>query len=315
VEKPSDDLTLATQVSDALIVACPVAAADDEDARHMCAARLSEDKFLGSVMREPFMWGGLKAGASFHPEESSLTKFNVFVWRRMYLSLMMFTGQRRIEQTADGLTVVHLANQFRNGLQMGSYPYPFWHAKKKWDSYEMATEVLLIFQGGQWVAAMRGTDQDPARPHVAHTWSGQWQWETGGQAQPYVSLYSYLFSSANPHTQRLDTAYRALSESMRNQSCFMCHSPDNYAQSTKLEFFNYPNQALYARTDIVADLEKNAMPPSANTLGFPGGIADKDDRAEMLALAREFKAAGDEALAYEGELKPAPGNTTSPGVP
>src|SRR4051812_38780684 len=216
VEKTSDDFTLATQVSDALIASCPIAAADNEDARHMCAARLTDDKFLASVMREPFLWGGQKAGTSFHPEESPMNRFNVLVWRRMYLSLMMFTGDRSIEQTSDGLTVVHLGYQFRNGLEMGSYPYPFWHSKKKWDSYELAKEIVLIFQGGQWVGAMRAPDQDTSRPHVAHTWSGQWQWETGGQAQPYVTLYSYLFSTANPHVTRLDTAYRALSENMRN---------------------------------------------------------------------------------------------------
>jgi hypothetical protein len=233
----------------------------------------------------------------------------------MYLSLIMFTGERRIEQTADGLTVVHLTSQFRNGLQIGSYPYPFWHSKKKWDSYELSQEILLIFQDGQWVGAMRSPDQDMTRPHVAHTWSGQWQWETGAQTQPYVSLYSYLFSNKNPHVERVDAAYRALSEGMRNQACFMCHSPDNYAQSQKLEFFNYPNQALYARNDIVTDLEKNAMPPVANTLGLQGGIKDTNDRQELLTLAREFKAAGDLALAYEGELKPAPGATGSPAIP
>jgi hypothetical protein len=315
MEMMSNDATLATQISDALMSECPLAAANDEDARHLCAARLSDDKFLASVMREPFLWGGQKAGASFHPEESPMNRFNVFVWRRMYLSLLMFTGERSIEQTADGLTVVHLGFQFRNDLEIASYPYPFWHSKKKWDSYELSSEILLIVQGGQWIGAMRGPDQDTSKPHVAHTWSGQWQWEQGSQMQPYVSLYSYLFSKANPNVARVDAAYRSLSDGLRNQSCFMCHSPDNYAQSTKLEFFNYPNQALYARNDIVSDLEKNAMPPVANTLGFPGGIADVGERQNLLALAREFKAAGDAALDFEGELKPPPGPTTSPGIP
>jgi hypothetical protein len=314
-QTPSGDMALATRVSDALIAACPMANTDDEDARHLCAARLSDDKYLASVMREPFLWGGQKAGTSYHPEDSPMNKFNVLVWRRMYLSLMMFPGERSIEQTADGLTVVHLTTQFRNGLEMGSYPYPFWHSKKKWDSYEFSKEMLLIFQDGQWVGAMRAPDQDTSKPHITHTWSGQWQWETGAQAQPYVTLYSYLFSKANPHVERVDAAYRALSEGMRNQACFMCHSPDNYAQSTKLEFFNYPNQALYARNDIVTDLEKNSMPPVANTLGLHGGIADTTERQDLLALAREFKAAGDAALSFEGELKPAPGPTTSPAIP
>src|SRR4051812_49277030 len=70
VEK-TDDLTLATQVSDAVMAACPVAQTNDEDARHLCAAKLSDDKFLGRVMQEPFLWGGQKAGAGFNPEESS----------------------------------------------------------------------------------------------------------------------------------------------------------------------------------------------------------------------------------------------------
>jgi hypothetical protein len=312
VDKMPDDVALATQVSDALMEECPAAAANDEVARHLCAARLTDDKFVAGVMQEPFLWGGRKPGTSYHPEESPMNKFNVFVWRRMYLSLLMFTGERTIEQTSDGLTVVHLGYQFRNGLDMGSYPYPFWHSKKKWDSYELSKEFLMIFQNGKWVGAMRGADLDPARPHVAHVWSGQWHWEAGSQQQPYVSLYSYLFSKANPHVERIDTAYRALSEGLRNQSCFMCHSPDNYAQSTKLEFFNYPNQALYARNDIITDLQNNAMPPAANTLGLPKGIASDADRQELLTLARAFKVAGDDALAFEGELKPPPAPPVTP---
>jgi hypothetical protein len=305
-ETKTDDEILAALVTDALVAACPVSATNDEKARALCAAKLSDNKFLADVMQEPFLWGGQKAGTSFHPEESPMNRFNVFVWRRMYLSLLMFSGQRRIERTNDGLTVVHLPYRFRNALDIGSYPYPFWHSKKKWDSYELSPEIILVLENGRWVGAMRTGDPDPTRPHVEHTWSGQWRWETGGQEQPYVSLYRYLFSASNPHIERVDSAYRALSEGLRNQSCFMCHSPDNYAQSTKLEFFNYPNQALYARNDIITDLERNIMPPAANTLGLPGGIASDPDRQELISLARAFKAAGDDALSFEGELKPPP---------
>ena len=45
------------------------------------------------------------------------------------------------------------------------------------------------------------------------------------------------------------------------------------------------------------------MPPVNNTLGLPVGITVDADRQELLALAQEFKAAGDAALAYEGEVK------------
>ena len=298
------DATLARKIAETLVADCPAAAPSDEDARAACAAQLSGDKFLAGAMREPFLWGGQTAGAGLHPEDSNMNRFNVYVWRRMYLSLLMFAGTATIEQTADGLTVAHLPMLFRNELETGSYPYPFWHSQKKWNSYQLAREMLIVVEKGQWSGAMRAADQDTSRPQVQHTWSGQWQWQEGNVEMPYVSLYRYLLSPENPHADRLDAAYRALSNGLRQQACFMCHSPDNHANVTQLEFFNYPNQALYARNSIIGDLMANAMPPAANDLGLPGGIADDNERQELITLAQEFKAAGDQALGFEGELKP-----------
>ena len=303
-KKSFDDQDIARQVAETLVAACPLAEPGDEQARAQCAANLSDNKALGTVMREPFFWGGQKAGTSYNPLESDMNRFNVLVWRRLYLSLFMFTGQITIDPpTEEGRTVVHLPYVFRNELEIGSYPYPFWHSKKKWDSWQFAQELILIIQDGQWTAAMRSAVQDTARPFVSHSWSGQWTWEKGGEEMPYVTLYKYLLSPQNPNTTRLDSAYRNLSEGMRNQSCVSCHSPDNYAQVTQLEFFNYPNQALMSRNTIIMHLENNTMPPAANTLGLPAGVTDEEERAELLTLAREFKAAGDAALEFEGELK------------
>jgi hypothetical protein len=300
----ADDLVLAQQIAQALTTSCPMSGAADEQARAQCAANLSDSKSLAAVMQEPFLWGGQKPGSSYHLEESNTNRFNVFVWRRMYLSLLMFPGNMTIEQTADGLTVVHMPYQFRNALDMGSYPYPFWHSKKKWDSYQLAPEIALIIKNGKWIGALRSPDQDMSHSQVAHTWSGQWRWEQGAEPMPYVSLYKYLLSPKNPNVERVDAAYRALSDGLRAQSCFMCHSPDNHANQTQLEFFNYPNQALYSRNSIISDLQANVMPPPNNDLGLPAGIANTDDRQELITLAQEFKAAGDAALTYEGELKP-----------
>lgn len=294
-----DDLQMAEKIAQTLSAACPMAAASDEQARAQCAAALSGDSYLPTVMRNPFLWGGQKAGTSYHPEESNMNWFNTYVYRRMYLSLMMFPGDHTVEQTADGLTVVHMAVQFRNELDMGSYPYPFWHSDKKWQSYQLAREYVIVIENGQWIGSMRSADQDTAKTQVAHTWSGQWQWMASGTTMPYVSLYSYLFSADNPNVTRLDAAYRALAEGLRNQSCTACHSPDNHAGITPLEFFNYPNQALTARATIITRLQRNDMPPATNDLGLAGGIANDGDRQELIGLANEFKAAGDAALAYE----------------
>jgi hypothetical protein len=296
-----DDLALANRIAQALMTDCPMADPSDEDARALCSAALVGDQDLVSAMKNPFLWGGQKAGTSYHPEESNMNWFNTFVYRRMYLSLLMFGGQPNVEQTADGLTVLHMPLAFRNDLEIGSYPYPFWHSQTKWNSYQLAREYLIIIEDGKWIGAMRSADQDTSRPQVQHTWSGQWHWDLGGTEMPYVSLYGYLLSPQNPNVARLDAAYRALSDGLRSQSCLMCHSPDNHAGITPLEFFNYPNQALAARNSIITRLQQNDMPPVTNDLGLPGGIAADDDRQELIAMAKEFKAAGDAALAFEGE--------------
>jgi hypothetical protein len=200
-----NDQALAQQVSDIIIQSCPMSAANDENARALCAANLSDNKFLGSVMAETFQWGGQTTLGDYDFANSNMNRFNVFVWRRMYLSLLMFPGDMSIEQTADGMTLVHLSYQFRNQLDIGSYPYPFWHSAKKWTSYQQAKEIILEFKGGKWLGALRSADQDASRPKVAHTWSGQWHWERGGQEMPYVSLYTYLLSPTT-RARRASTA-------------------------------------------------------------------------------------------------------------
>jgi hypothetical protein len=90
---------------------------------------------------------------------------------------------------------------------------------------------------------------------------------------------------------------------MRQNNCQACHAPDNQGNSAQLEFFVYPNQALVGRHDIIAQLTKNEMPPKDNALNLPAGITDSSEREALLGLARDFEAAGDTALAWEGDNK------------
>jgi hypothetical protein len=293
----SDDAALAQRIAEGLIAACPPADPGDEKARDLCAEKLTQFKLLRDSLSDPIYWGGHKAGTSYAPEESQLTLFNPFVWRRMYLSLFMFSGTYRIER-ADPYTVLHVPYQFRNQLDIGAYPYPFWHSKAKWDSYQLATELLLVFQDGKIVAAYRSEKQDKARSYVPHVWDGRWQWiDKNGREMPYVSLYTYLFSPSNPHVERLDAAYRALEAVAREQSCNVCHSPSNPTQMNPLRLLNFPNQALTMRHNVVTQIEQNLMP-------LDTGIPDGTERKRLLALAQEFAAVGDQALDYEGEFKP-----------
>jgi hypothetical protein len=299
---PTSDREVAEQIARGIAEACPMASPGDDQARVLCSAKLTDFKLLRDTMREPFMWGGQRAGKGYRLADSDTTRFNALVWRRMYLSLFMFTGQYSIEQSGDFI-VIHLPYKFRNELDIGSYPYPFWHSSAKWDSWQLSPELVLVMEKGKLTGALRSSMRDQGRKFVSHSWSGQWRWTKDGKEMPFVSLYGFLFANGNPHVQKLDTAFRALEEEMRESACMVCHAPDNFAKVTELEFFNYPNQALYSRHSIVAHLERNTMPPK-NDFGLPRGIQDEAARQKLLRLAKEFEAAGDAALAWQGELKP-----------
>ena len=300
--KPADhDAALAMSIAKGLVEACPEDHSPaDEAARNDCADKLTNFAGLRNAMREPFIWGG-QIGNSYQLDKKT-NKFNARVWRRMYLSTFMFGTDYTIEQVGD-LTVLHMPVRFRGAMSTGAYPYPFWHSEKKWDAYNYATTIHFIIQNGGMPGALRATEQDKSRPRVAHSWDGLWRWQRDGVPMPYVSLYDYLLSKDNPHARKLDEAYRELEATMRQHNCQACHAPDNQGESDKLEFFVYPNQALTGRHDIVTQLMDNTMPPEDNTLHLPAGIDDSSERELLLKLARDFEAAGDEALAWEGDNK------------
>jgi hypothetical protein len=299
--KPGDH-ELATSIAKGLTAACPAGTDPaDQAARNDCAGKLTDLAVLRDAMREPFIWGGQSPGAGYRLDMST-NKFNARVWRRMYLSTFMFGSDFTIEQIAD-TTVLHVPVTFRGAMPAGAYPYPFWHSAKKWDAYNYATTIHFIIQNGTVTGALRSLDQDTTRPEVAHNWDGLWQWEQDGVQMPYVSIYDYLLSKGNPYAGQLNDSYRALEARMRQNNCQACHAPDNQGNSAQLEFFVYPNQALAGRHDIITQLTKNQMPPKSNTLGLAAGISDPAERDALIALARDFESAGDQALGWEGDNK------------
>jgi hypothetical protein len=290
---PTDE-ELAIQIGEGLAAACPLGAPNDEAARLDCGDKLARLDVLRDNMAEPFLWGGQGVGKPLDLYENSLTRFNPLVWRKMYASLFMFGHDFRVE-TNGSQTLLHMPYAFRGALDAGSYPYPFWHSKGKWDSYQLATELVLVFENGRLLGGMRGAVQDPARPYTAHTFDGKWSWTTPeGIPQPVTMLYSNLFSPSNTMIPALDQAFRQLEAKARVQNCAGCHSPDNSQKVSQLVLLNYPNQAIYARNEIVAELEANTMPVTI-------GIQNTADRQELLTLARAFQSAAEQALRLEGE--------------
>ncbi len=289
------DAELAHLIGSQLAAACPMAPAGDEAARLACGDALAKMTVLRDTMEEPFLWGGQGADKPLDLYENHLTRFNPLVWRKMYASLFMFGSEYKIEAKGTQ-TILHVPYAFRNALDAGSYPYPFWHSKGKWDSYQFATNLVLFIEDGKVLGGMRSAEQDPSRSSISHAFDGNWNWTTPeGLVKPASSmLYSKLFSTSNTMIPELDRTFRALEEKARSQNCNGCHSPDNAAKVSQLVLLNYPNQAIYARNAIVAELEGLSMPPGI-------GVKDANERQELLRLAREFQAAAEMALKIEGE--------------
>jgi hypothetical protein len=280
-----------------LAIACPVVAADDASERERCADALTEVPLLREAVADPLLWGAQPAGLplALVPEQAALTNFSSLVWRRIYLSTLMFEGPAVVER-AGLYRALRVPSRFRNGLDAGDYPYPFWHAEKKWASYEQSTHIIFLFDETRLVASVRSEQLDPSRPHIPRSWTGVWTWDDG--QQPEATLFRALFSEANPFVAPLVESYRALSQGFRAHTCTSCHSPNNPAAIKRLDILNYPNQSLSGRHRIVRMIELNQMPP-------PTGIADEVERLALLAAARKFAQLGDRALAFDGERTPA----------
>ena len=304
-ESGSDAVTgaaLADAVGVALERACLPAALERLSERDRCADALGRDSTLTAAHKDTYLrWGAQSQGAGYDIANSNTTLFDPFVWRRLYLSTFAFPGEHRVEALEDGRIVLHVPVLFRNELDAGEYPYPFWHSQPKWESYERTRELLFFFERDVITAVLRSDQQDAERPHSERVWDGQWRWEDG--QQPRVALFSFLFSKDNPHIEPLDRAYRAFSEKQRKAACESCHNPSNPSKINPLEFFNYPNQALTGRHDIVEQLELNKMPPAADS-DAPAGLDNTAYREELLQLARSFAETGDRALAFEAQDYP-----------
>lgn len=281
------DLSLGKKIGEAVVAACPVTDSGDRPAREQCAEKLANLSLLRNHMSTEFLWGQQQEEDNLDPKKNHTTIFDPLVWRKMYLSTFMFTDRPSVEQTDSGLTVIHLPVQFRNKLDEGDFPYPFWHDPQKWEAYQQAKEVMLVMQDGQITGALRSLTKDTSRQLVDKEWDGKW-------GNPRVTLFTSLFSPSNPMVPKLDKAYREFEVSMRGHTCLVCHSPDNANRIPQLLLLNYPNQALTLRHETLRQIKEKLMPP-------PNGIEDEAERAKITALADKFAKLGDQAFAYEGE--------------
>lgn len=279
--------------------ASPPADPADAKARDAAAERLGHLAALLDAAGDRILWGGFDPEKGYHPKAQQLTEFSPVVWVKLYLSTFMFTGAHQVRREGE-LTVLELGARFRDGLDSGDYPYPFWHSAQKWQAYANTEALMLIFEHDRLIAAYRKPSPVASNKTAAKKWDGRWRWtDEAGVEQPRVALFSYLLSPDNPSRERLDGAYRSLEEAFRNNNCLKCHSPDNAAHASALLLLDYPNQALVARHSLVTTLRLDAMPPADPGAGTTAGLHDAPARGELLALAEKFEREADAALAFE----------------
>src|SRR4051794_28833200 len=70
------DIARATAIAQAIVSACPLAHADDADARAACADQLTDLALLRDAMAEPFRWGQQSRLWDYDLSHFNTTRFN-----------------------------------------------------------------------------------------------------------------------------------------------------------------------------------------------------------------------------------------------
>src|SRR5262245_58774193 len=127
------------QIVRELSAACPLADPADQATFEACRRAL----FTGSLLRQSvdtiLVWGRPHARPGESLKDTTLTEFAPEVWTGLYAPLFMFDGTWRLDyQQGERLYRARLGVLFRNALDPGQYPYPFWHDARKWNDYQAA---------------------------------------------------------------------------------------------------------------------------------------------------------------------------------
>jgi hypothetical protein len=289
-----------------LSAVCPIADPADQTALEDCRRALfSGGSLLRRSLGHILLWGRPKPGESL--KNTTLTQFAPEAWTGLYAPLFMFDGTWRLDyDEGEGLYRARLGALFRNALDPGQYPYPFWHDARKWNDYQSANTLIL------WIAPPSGTivvgqftndgQRDPglkSAPVARRPFDGQWMWtDATGTAQPAPTLFRGLFSEENPHLRELEPAYRDLANAMRTGHCNSCHVPNNPGRMNRLVLLQTPVHAASEIKRIMRSVRDNEMPVDDTLLYHD---IDPDTRAALLDYGGVFEDLIDAARAWEAE--------------
>lgn len=295
------------QIALELSAVCPFADPADQKALEACRGAL----FTGSLLRRSvdtvLLWGRPHAKPGEKLKNTTLTQFAPEVWTGLYAPLFMFDGTWRLDHDeGEGLYRASLGVQFRNALDPGQYPYPFWHDARKWSDYQGANSLVLWIAPqsgtivvGQFINDGRNTPRLKSAPVARPPFDGQWMWTDGkGGGQPAPALFRGLFSEDNPYLGELEPAYRELAEAMRRGHCNDCHVPNNPARMSRLVLLQTPAHAASEIKRLMRSVRDNEMPIDDALLYHE---IHPDTRAALLDYGGIFEDLVDAARAWEQE--------------
>ena len=286
--------------------ACPLVSPADQAALDRCRATLYGDSAIRRGLAPIVNWGRPNPEGK-RLRDTNATQFAPDVLSGLYIPMFMFTGDYEISFDAtERLYRGRAAALFRNSLDPGQYPYPFWHDAKKWADYQAANQITfwidpakvkIVFM--QFSAQGKPDPRLTSAPYARPAFDGKWLWtDSEGQPQPQPSLFRGLLRSKNPYLAQLDGAFRTLAGELRKGTCHECHAPDNYAGMKRLVLLQTPVHAAGEIKRLMSAVREDKMP--LDDLGVPKEL-DPAVKATLLKYGAAFETLLDAARQWEAK--------------
>ena len=137
--------------------------------------------------------------------DTNLTQFAPDVLAGLYVPMFMFTGEYDVSfDSTEKLYRVRAPALFRNAMDLGQYPYPFWHDPRKWNDYQAANELnFWVDPSKMRIVTMQFSVRgkpDPrliSAPRTPPLFDGKWMWmDAAGQRASRVPRSSSVCSGA-----------------------------------------------------------------------------------------------------------------------
>jgi len=290
-----------------LSAVCPIADPADQTALDTCRRALFTGSLLRRSLDDILLWGRPHPNPGESLKNTRLTQFAPEAWIGLYAPLFMFDGSWRVEyDEGERLYRARLGALFRNALDPGQYPYPFWHDARKWNDYQSANTLIFWLvpnsghiSVGQFMNDRQGARNLTSAAVVRPPFDGQWMWtDAAGVNQPAPTLFRGLFSEGNPYIGALEPAYRDLANAMRTGHCDGCHVPNNPTRMNRLVLLQTPVHAASEIKRIMRSVRDNKMPLDDSLLYHD---IDPDTRVALLDYGSVFEDLVDAARAWESE--------------